>query len=299
MVQGQHGVGLAAAEVGLELHHRIAAPSGEAPHRRGEQPLQALGQEGAPEELVGVAVLVRPLAQMHLPEIRRELRLLVAPARDVLMGCGHHAPGCERPAPASVRCRRFDERAGRPAPLAAHLLVEHQPAQLHLDLRDLAGLRRRDRGEQPLRRIQRPVRVVAGEPLLVRPLVAPGAKLRHQAAFGEAEGVPEHVVPGLPHQPEQPGGVPVRHRPVRQRRVLGEAPDRVHAHGPGLDPLDHLALDKGREAGAEKLHRPADALVVGGGHGVVLFVLPFGDLRPDVHDVQRRRRVYRPREMNS
>ena len=229
---------------------------------------------------MGVAVFIRTLAQMHLPEVRRELRLPVAPARNVPVRRGHLPPGCERAAPASLRCRRFDERAGRPASLAAHLLVEHQPAKLHLALRDLSRLRRGDRGEQPLHRIQRPVRVIAGEPLLVRPLVAPGAKLRHQAAFGEAEGVPEHVVPGLPHQPEQAGGVPVRHRPVRQRRVLGKAPDRVHAHGPGLDPLDHLALDKGRETGAEQLHRPADALVVGGGHGFLLGMARPGNAVP-------------------
>ncbi len=48
-------------------------------------------------------------------------------------------------------------------------------------------------------------------------------------------------------------------------------------------------------AAAEKLHRPVDTAVVGGGHGAIL---PLGDLRPDVHDVQRRSRVYRPREMN-
>ena len=83
VVERQHRVRLAAAEVGLELHDRVAALAGEAPHRADQHPLQALGEIGAAEELDGVLVLVRPLAEVHLPEVGGELGLLVAAAGDV------------------------------------------------------------------------------------------------------------------------------------------------------------------------------------------------------------------------
>jgi len=74
-------VRLAAAEVGLQLHHRVAVVARDAPQRTGEQPAQALGQVGAAEELLGLAVLVCALAQMHLSQVGRELGRLVVPAR--------------------------------------------------------------------------------------------------------------------------------------------------------------------------------------------------------------------------
>ena len=51
VIERQHRVRLAAAEVGLQLDHRVAALAGEAPHRADQQPLQALGEVGAAEEL--------------------------------------------------------------------------------------------------------------------------------------------------------------------------------------------------------------------------------------------------------
>src|SRR5690606_41890720 len=50
VVQGQHGVGLAAAEVGLELDHGVAALARQAAHGVDQQPLQALGEVGARSE---------------------------------------------------------------------------------------------------------------------------------------------------------------------------------------------------------------------------------------------------------
>ena len=63
---------LAAAEVGLELHNRIAARTGDTLDPVHEQSLQALGQEGAPEELHRLPVLVAPFAQMDLPQVGAE-----------------------------------------------------------------------------------------------------------------------------------------------------------------------------------------------------------------------------------
>ena len=136
-------------------------------HAAHEQAFQALGDIGATKELLRLPVLVRAFAQVHLPEVRRELRLLVAPARHVGVRRNKLAPGLER-----AGRGRLDQRAARLALLAAYLLVEGEPAQLELHPIDFLRLQGRDRGEQPRHRIERPISVVARERLLVRPLVA-------------------------------------------------------------------------------------------------------------------------------
>ena len=95
VVKRQHRVRLAAAEVGLELHHRVAALAGEALHRAYQHPFQALGEIGAAEELDRVPVLVGALAEMHLPEVGGELGLLVAAAGHILVRRDHLTPGLE------------------------------------------------------------------------------------------------------------------------------------------------------------------------------------------------------------
>ena len=167
MIERQHGVGLAAAEVGLELHDRITTAAGKAPHGADEQRLQALGEIGAPEELDGVPVLVGPFSEMDLPEVGGELGLLVPPAGDVLVRGHHLSPRLQ-----VARGRALDRRACALPLLAPHLLVEAEPKQLHLHLLDLIGLRGGNGGQQPFRRVERAVGVVAGEGLLVGPLVA-------------------------------------------------------------------------------------------------------------------------------
>ena len=117
--QREHRVGLAAAEVGLQLHDRVAAPAGEPLHRADEHLREALGQIGAPEELDGVAVLIGPLAEVHLPEVGGELGLLVATAGHVLVRCDHLAPRLQ-----GAGGRALDGKPGLLAPFAARLLVE-------------------------------------------------------------------------------------------------------------------------------------------------------------------------------
>ena len=125
VVEGQHRVRLAAAEVGLELHHRVTRPVGHAPRGPGQQPPQALRHERPPEELGGVAVLGRAAAEVDLPQVGRELGLLVPPARHVAVGLHQFAPGPERPGR-----RALQERATGLPLVAAHLLVDPQPRQL-------------------------------------------------------------------------------------------------------------------------------------------------------------------------
>jgi hypothetical protein len=63
----------------------------------------------------------------------------------------------------------------------------------------------------------------------MRPFVAPVAQLLHQRPFGPAERTAEHVVPGLPHQLQEAGHVPLRDRLGAEHWVFGEAAHRVHA----------------------------------------------------------------------
>ena len=185
---------LSAPEVRLQLHHRVAPFSGQALGAAGQQPLQAFGEERAPEELRGVAVLVRALALMYLPQVSGELRLLVASAGHVGVRGHHLAPWLE-----TTGAHRLDKPADCLALLPTHLLVEHPPAQLQLHLCGLGRLGGGNRGEKTFRRVQGAVGVVAREPLLVRPLVAPFTQLRNQAALCVTEGVAEDVPPVFPH----------------------------------------------------------------------------------------------------
>ena len=176
----------------------IAALAGEAPHRAHQHPLQALGEIRAAEKLDRLPVFVRPLAQMHLPEIGGELGLLVATAGHVLVRRHYLAPGLE------VRRRRaLDGRARALALFASHLLVEAQAQKLHLHLFDLVGLRCRDGRQQPASRVERAIGIVAGKCLLVRPPVPMVAEFAHEAALGGSQRPAEDIVPRIPHQLEQ------------------------------------------------------------------------------------------------
>ena len=230
--------------------------------RAGEHPLEALGQIGAPEELDRVAVLVGPLAEVRLPEVGRELGLLVAAAGHVLVRRHHLAPRLQSPGCA------LDGETGLLAPRPARLLVEAHAQKLHLELLDVGGLGRREGCQQPVRRIERPVGVVAGEGFLMRPAVPMAAQLADEAALSRPEDHAERVVPRLPHQLEQRRDVPFGHRPIADLRVIDKPPQRG-----GVDPLRpdralHLAVDEGAEARLQQLERLADSFVIGCGHVV-------------------------------
>ena len=129
MIQGQHGVGLATAEVRLELNDGIAASAREAADGPNQQTLQAFRQIRSPEELDGVSILVCPFTQMHLPEIGGELGLLVSPARDVPVGGDDFPPGLQ-----AGRGGAFNRRSRLLAPLPARLFVKAHPQQFQLAL---------------------------------------------------------------------------------------------------------------------------------------------------------------------
>ena len=159
---------LPATKVGLELHDRVAAPAGQTSDAAHEELLEALGQVGAAGKLGGVAVFVAALAEVHLPEVGGELRLLVAATRHIGMRRRDLAPRLQRSSG-----RRFDERTSGSSLLAARLLVDDEPPQLRAHPSDLVGLRSGDGSEEARRGIERALRVIAGEGRLVCPLVPP------------------------------------------------------------------------------------------------------------------------------
>ena len=67
MVKRQHRVRLAAAEVGLQLHHRVASRTCQTPRGSFQQTSQAFGEIRAAEELLWISILVRTLSKMNLP----------------------------------------------------------------------------------------------------------------------------------------------------------------------------------------------------------------------------------------
>jgi hypothetical protein len=112
---------LAAAEVGLELHDRIAASAVEALDRPNQEPPEALGEVGTAEELDRLPVFIRSLAEMNLPQVGRKLCLLIPAAGYVLVRSDDLAPRLQ----CSINTD-FDKRTAGFALLAAHLFIEAQ-----------------------------------------------------------------------------------------------------------------------------------------------------------------------------
>ena len=155
VVERQHRVGLAAAEVGLQLDDRIAAGAREPLHGADQQARQPGGEKGAAEEFGRVAVFRSGPAATHLRQIGSELG-------DRITACGHVRVRRDDLAPRlQSRLRRRLQRQRRLPPLhRPPLLGEHGAQHLlahgvHL-LRGLAG---GNRLQQPLGRVERPVRV--------------------------------------------------------------------------------------------------------------------------------------------
>ena len=163
MVERQHRVRLAAAEVSLKLYDRIASGIREPPDCPDQKLVQTRRQKGAPEKFHRFAVFVRSFAQMNLPEIRGKLRLLVSPARDIFVRIHHFAPRFEATGHLALDgCTRATPLLG------SHLLVEHGATELDLHLSNFVGLRRRDRRQQSFGGVQRSIRIVARKRLLMR-----------------------------------------------------------------------------------------------------------------------------------
>ena len=262
VVQRQHGVRFAAAEVGLELHHRIAVALRDALYGLRKQARQAFGKEGAAEEFLRVAVLVRAFAKMGLPQVGGEFRLLVSPARHILVRRYDFSPWLER----SPGGGGFDQGAPRLAFFGAHLFVVDRAPQFFLHALDFVRLLRGgDGGEEPDRRIQHAIRIVAGERPLMRPSVAPFEQLRNHASFGMAQRHAKHFPPGRHHQFQERRDVPFADGPVRKIPVPRKAFEIFRGDG-----LAFFAKKFARHIGGESLpkqfHRLVYSFTVRNGH---------------------------------
>ena len=138
MIEGQHRVGFAATEVGLQLDHRFAALAVEPFEGDAQQGSHAGGDEGAAVELAGIGVLLAADATAHLVEVGGELGLLILAGGYIGVGRDHLAPG---------------QQTGLHLVLNRHLIagaiagpiVEHLLLQLFSQPTDrLGGLRRCD-----------------------------------------------------------------------------------------------------------------------------------------------------------
>ena len=261
VIQRQHGVRFPASEVGLELHHRIAASVCNPLHGLRQQAFQAFGKVSAAKEFLRISVFVGPFAKMGLPQVCGEFGLLVPPARHVLMRRNDFAPGRKRGV-----CGCFDQRPARLAFFTAHLFVVDKPAQFFLHAVDFVGLLRcRDGGEQSKRRIEDAIRIVAREGFLVRPPVSPFEEFRNQTAFGVAQRYAEHFPPCGHHQFQEGGDVPFADGLVRQIRIVRQAQEVFRGGGLAFFALE-FALYVGCESLTQQFQRLVDPFAVTDGH---------------------------------
>ena len=92
MIDGKHGVRLAAAERGLKLDNRVAALAVEATGNGCEQQAHSLGDEGALEECRRVLILPRGLAGVNRRDVGGELGLLERTFEHVRVRDGDFSP---------------------------------------------------------------------------------------------------------------------------------------------------------------------------------------------------------------
>ena len=106
-MERQHGVRLAAAEVGLKPDHRLAALAGKARNRCGQDPPQSFRRIGDPEERGRVAVLLTAITLVDQRQVGGELGIGEARFEHVRMGLADFAPRAE-----PLRRWRLFERQG-------------------------------------------------------------------------------------------------------------------------------------------------------------------------------------------
>ena len=192
VIQGDHAVGLAAAEIRLQFDDGIAATARQPPRRPHQQIPQTLGQIGAGEELPRVLVLRVGSALQHLEQVGGELRLIEASRRNVSVRRDDLPP--RRQTRLGLTLGGFRRCL---ATLGAGCLLEHLAQQVMAEISNLAPLVEVAEGfEHALHRVERPQRVVARERPLVRPLVADIGHFEYQRSNRRREPVTEHLVPG-------------------------------------------------------------------------------------------------------
>ena len=176
VVKRQHGVGLAATEVRLQVHHwACVGVAAEAPQSPRQQIVQALGEVGAGEELHRVVVLgTGRLPGVHQVQVGCELRGCELAAGDVVVRSNHFAPRFQaRP--------RLEGHLG-PVGLLTGLRLVDSALQVCAQFAHVCcRVGRPRRLEKPLDGVEGTDGVVGAERLVVRPPVAGLAQLGSEA----------------------------------------------------------------------------------------------------------------------
>ena len=267
VVERDQSVGLAAAEVGLKLDHRVAPGPGEPASRPHNQVADALGDEGPAEELDGVAVLVGRLAPPHLVQVGGELGQLEAAGGDVLVGGDHLPPGGQAGFGTALDLGGRGLAVGAPG-----LLVVLLALQVLMELAHPVGLAaRRHRLQQPLGGVEGPQGVVGGERFVVGPGVAHVLEFGDVVAVAARQLLAEDGAPLVPHHLQKELG-------VGRVDLAGGAPSAPSVHA--LDGDGPVAAELGpafpvHEGGQPLGQEPdglADPFIVGERH--VLTYLP-------------------------
>src|SRR6266536_3161129 len=175
MVERQHGVRLAAAEVGQQLHHGIASVRVQPIQGVGKQVTQTFCDIGTLKEIAGIAILVGSFASCDLPEIGGEFRLLKTTGGDVGMWSDDITPGTQSP------CRvALDGSNSCLAYFFPGLILKADAQELLPLTLDLCGLVSSCDGcEQTLNAVESTVGIVGTERLLMGPFITHFAQLTY------------------------------------------------------------------------------------------------------------------------
>ena len=199
MVEGEQRVSLPAAEVGLELHHRIPTGTGQALHGMDEKLAQPFRDVGAAEELYGVAVFAGTFAPVYLGQVGRELCQLVAAGAYIGVRVDDLPPGFQ-PGGRRAQSQLLLGLLG-----AATVVLVAEPLHLLLLALGFDGLLGQDGGKEPFHVLEHSCGVGEGEGLHVGPVVAKTAQLAHDSALKRTQGPGEDVLPEVVHH-SQLGG---------------------------------------------------------------------------------------------
>ena len=91
------------------------------------------------------------------------------------------------------------------------------------------------------------------------------AQLTQQTAFGGTERLAEDVIPGIPHQLQQRGGVPIRNRSLYVKPNITHETACLGCRPILVDTLE-LAVDERSESAFEQLQPLADPFMIGDRH---------------------------------
>src|SRR5262249_15146401 len=137
--------------------------------------------------------------------VRRELRLLITPARHVGMRTHNLAPRLE-----SGSGFTFNRRARSFALFTAALFIEADAEKFHFGLVHFLSLWSRNSSKESRGTIERSVSVIRAERALVRPAVANISQLAHKAALSPAKCARKRPVPLFPHYGKYERYIPLR-----------------------------------------------------------------------------------------